>query len=55
MGMQIRKPENKGKKRQKRYFIQGVIKRKMQKKNKKKIQARFAERKLKMNSLKIKC
>ena len=31
------------------------MKRKMQEKNKNKIEARFAERKWKMNSLKIKC
>ena len=37
-----------------RYFFQGVMKRKMQEKNKDKIEARFAERKQKMNSLKIK-
>ena len=49
MVMQIRKPERG------RYFIQGVMKRKMQEKNKDKIEARFAERKQKMNSLKIKC
>ena len=35
-------------------LIQGLVKRKMQEKNKGKIEARFAERKQKMNSLKIK-
>ena len=37
-----------------KYFIQGVMKRKIQEKNKGKIEARFAERKQKMDSLKIK-
>ena len=41
--------------RKSRQFIQGVMKRKMQEKNKDKIEARFAERKQKMNSLNIKC
>ena len=36
-------------------FFQGVMKRKIQEKDKDKIEARFAERKQKMNSLKIKC
>ena len=38
-----------------RYFIQGVMERKMLKKNKDKTEARFAERKWKMKSLNIKC
>ena len=50
MAMQIRKPENEG-----IYFFQVLIKKKMQEKNKGKIKARFAERKQKINSLKIKC
>ena len=36
-------------------FFQGVMKRKIQEKDKDKIEARFAERKQKMNSFKIKC
>ena len=36
-------------------LFQGVMKRKMQGKNNDKIKARFAERKQKMNSLKIEC
>ena len=47
MVMQIRKTEN--------VFIQGVMKRKMQENNKDKVEARFAERKQKINSLNIKC
>ena len=47
--MQIRKSENEG------TFVYGVMKRKMQEKNKDKIKAIFAERKQKMNSFIIKC
>ena len=36
-------------------LFQGVMKRKMQEKNKDKIEARFDERKQKMNNLNIKC
>ena len=36
-------------------LFQGVMKRKMQEKNKDKIEAVFAERKQKMNNLKKKC
>ena len=50
MVMQIRKPENEG-----IYFIQRVMKRRMQENNKDKIEATFVERKQKMNSLEIKC
>ena len=46
--MQIRKPEDEG------TFFQGVMKRKMQEKNKDKTKARFWERKQKINSFKIK-
>ena len=43
------KPENEG------TFFQGVMKRKIQEKSKEKTESRFAKRKQKMNSLKIKC
>ena len=48
--MQIRKPENEG-----ALLREYIMKRKMQEKNKGKIEARFPERKKKMNSLDIKC
>ena len=49
MVMQIRKSENEG------TFVQEVMKRKMQEKNKDNIETIFAERKQEMNSFIIKC